>query len=276
MWEIKRNQHTFDKLLTAMPRATAISAGEATLLRKAIEDRFLRECPHVQKLKKNSYKESYRDLSQHMASSVPSKKNEFSITRLRKLFYYSDPNKSNVEVLPSFGELFLEGCYEYISEGEQTRESFLTVHLESESQQPGQGELVKSAGVKPSGFAKVRKRFRYWLSLTFLLGFLLGGIIGFASGQETRFLVWLFDRKHIWWICEFEDGTLVYNNFRSYRSNKEVMAYFLGETPGDCRSFTWKKTSAGKVKRHAMCFDESNAKKNLAKHGGIVKVYQER
>lgn len=259
-----------------MPRATAISAGEATLLRHAIEDRFLRECPHVQQLKKNSYKESYRDLSQHMASSVPSHKSEFSITRLRKLFYYSDPNKSTAEVQLSFGEMFLEGCYEYISEGEHTRESFLNKQFKSEPPTQAKKKLESRKMTKWSNFESSGRKLRSLIKPAFVIGFLLGGILGLALGQESRFLLWLFEPNHTYWICEFEDGTLVYNNFRSYRSGKEVMAYFKGETPGDCDSFSWKRTSAGKIKRHTMCFDESNAKKNLAKHGGIVKVYKER
>ncbi|MEM6347146.1 MAG: hypothetical protein AAF927_24870 [Bacteroidota bacterium] len=259
-----------------MPRATAISAGEAALLRHAIEDRFLRECPHVQQLKKNSYKESYRDLSQHLASVVPSHKNEFSTTRLRKLFYYSDPNKTKAEVIPSFGEMFLEGCYEYISEGTHTRESYLNTHFQQETSAP-----EKELGENPtrafhlSPLAILRSSFKSWFSPAFFVGLFFGGLVGLTMGQEARFLIWIFERKHTWWICEYADGTLVYNNFRSYRSSDEVMDYFRGETPGDCRSFTLEKNESGKAVRTAMCFDQINAKKNLSLHGEILSVYKE-
>jgi len=259
-----------------MPRATAISAGEATLLRQAIEDRFLRDCPHVQQLKKNSYKESYRDLSQHLALVVPSHKDEFSTTRLRKLFYYSDPTKTKAEVLPSFGEMFLEGCYEYISEGDHTRDSYLNAHFQQKSAVEEEYKITDAlAPTKAPLLAELRPKIKAWFSPAFFIGLLLGALVGFSVEQESRFLVWIFDLKHTWWICEFEDGTLVYNNFRAYRSNEEVMAYFRGETAGDCRAFTLVQTEEKRARRLEMCFDEVNAKKNLAKHGEILRVYKE-
>ncbi len=259
-----------------MPRATAISAGEATLLRHAIEDRFLRECPHVQQLKKNSYKESYRDLSQHLASVVPSHKSEFSTTRLRKLFYYSDPTKTKAEVIPSFGEMFLEGCYEYISEGVHTRESYLVSHFQQESQTAeAKKENSRKGSLLLPPIAILRHRIKAWFSPAFFVGIILGGMLGLSTGQEARFLIWIFERKHSWWICEYEDGTLVYNNFRSYRSAEEVMNYFQGETPGDCHSFTLQENESGKAVRMPMCFDEINAKKNLNLHGEILRVFKE-
>lgn len=260
-----------------MPRATAINAGEAILLRKAIEDKFLRECSHVQFLKKNSYKESYRDLSNHIASVVPSLKDEFSVNRLRKLFYYIDQEKTKEGELLSFGEMFLEGCYQYISDGAKSRESYLNtdyqVKIPPQVSEKDETELLKVKEPKPAlwaGFGKLK-----WLKLKFIRGLVVGIVLGFLLGQEPRFVWWLAEQNHTWWICEFEDSTLVFNNFRSYRSTEEVRAYFNGETEGDCDSFRLNKKSS-KAKRISMCFDSVNAKRNQAKHGAIVKVYQER
>ncbi|MFK7923188.1 MAG: hypothetical protein AB8H47_14590 [Bacteroidia bacterium] len=259
-----------------MPRATAINAGEAVLLRQAIEDKFLRECSHVQFLKKNSYKESYRDLSNHMALVVPSLKYEFSVNRLRKLFYYTDPEKTKEGELLSFGEMFLEGCYQYISDGTKGRESYLNANYQGDT--PSQGvkaeyvELLKLSKPKPvlwSGFGVMK-----WLNLKFVRGLIIGIVLGFLLGQEPRFFWWLFQQNHTWWVCEFEDGTLVYNDFRSYRSPEEVRAYFNGETKGDCDSFSLDPSSSN-AKRVPMCFDSVNAQKNQLEHGGIAKIYQE-
>lgn len=50
-------------------------------------------------------------------------------------------------------------------------------------------------------------------------------------------LAWfLGGMKHTWWYARYEDGTTVYNNFRSYRSGSDVYRYFAGKTDGDCDS----------------------------------------
>ena len=86
--------------------------------------------------------------------------------------------------------------------------------------------------------------------------------------HDPRFLFWMIKQDHLWWICEYADGTKVYNNFRSYRNVDEVKDYFVGLQKGDCDAFVINQQG----ERETMCYDESSAKKHIKEHGEIVSI----
>ncbi len=71
---------------------------------------------------------------------------------------------------------------------------------------------------------------------------------------------------NVWpmWVCQYADGTLVYNKFRWYRDAAAVLRYFTGrpdEHDCDARVF----------KRYEWC--TQYAAQFAAQHGGIVSAY---
>ncbi|MEL7341814.1 MAG: hypothetical protein AAGM67_15135 [Bacteroidota bacterium] len=248
-----------------MPRATAINQRETEQLRQAIEVKFLQECSHVTELKKNSYKENYRDLWQHMSLVVPSHKEEFSISRLRKLFYDTPEQTGESKV---FGEAFLDACYLYISHGEEDRSSFLHKGLFDQAA----SQNVSSLSTK---FSQHHSRLGFWQipRTKWLTGLVVGVCLGLFFTHSPRVLWWLVQPEYVRWVCVYEDGTKVYNHFRAYRSQGEVESYFRGKSQGDCNAFAVKlMEDADAHTLVSFCFDPSSAKEHQERHGEIIKV----
>ena len=79
--------------------------------------------------------------------------------------------------------------------------------------------------------------------------------------------------KYLWWVAEYPDGTQVYNNFRRYRTEKDVIEHFLGHgleegtRTGDCNAIYW--TEGNRVN---VCYDTIETIRKFEKqHGGNQK-----
>lgn len=90
-----------------------------------------------------------------------------------------------------------------------------------------------------------------------------------TAGVSKQKAVWFFKgMRHTWWGCVYQDGTTVFNNFRSYRNEYDVMEYFTGQNRGDCDSIV---QSGGGWQN--VCYGPSGASRMVAQHGQIVNVY---
>lgn len=91
---------------------------EAQLLRQQVLLRFRQGPFQGAGIRVSQYKKSYEPLAADIASIV--KNGQVSVTphRLRKLFYYTDPNVCEPDKLekPSFGVDFIEAIFEYLRE----------------------------------------------------------------------------------------------------------------------------------------------------------------
>jgi hypothetical protein len=101
--------------------------------------------------------------------------------------------------------------------------------------------------------------------------FVAGGVQGLRqilnqAGISRRKAVWIINgMKHTWWICVYQDGTQVANNFRSYRTEAEVMEYYTGQNEGDCDAIV---QGGGHV-----CYGPNGAARMVNAHGRITNVY---
>jgi hypothetical protein len=73
--------------------------------------------------------------------------------------------------------------------------------------------------------------------------------------------------NHVWWGCEYQDGTTAWNNFRDYRTAADVMEYFTGQNNGDCDS----RLNSGNGPQ--VCYGPAGAASMVRAHGQIVRVY---
>ena len=80
--------------------------------------------------------------------------------------------------------------------------------------------------------------------------------------------------KYLWWVAEYPDGTKVYNNFRRYRTEKDVIDHFMGHgledgtRTGDCNAIYWRDGS-----RMNVCYDNAeNIRKFEEQHGGKPEI----
>lgn len=80
--------------------------------------------------------------------------------------------------------------------------------------------------------------------------------------------------KYLWWVAEYPDGTKVYNNFRRYRTEKEVIEHFMGlgledgSRNGDCNAIYWFNNN-----RVNVCYDSiETIQKFEEQHGGKPEI----
>ena len=105
----------------------------------------------------------------------------------------------------------------------------------------------------------------------------LNGIIGFTSLANWQYLLLQVPSpapQLLWWVAEYPDGTKVYNNFRRYRTEQDVIDYFLGQGlengkhDGDCNAIYWVDNN-----RVHVCYDTiESIRKFEEQHGGKPEI----
>jgi hypothetical protein len=103
-----------------MAKIRELTQEEAERLRQQVRLRFL--CNHSNRngVRPTSFKGAYEDLRLDIIGNVPEAASAVSLTRLRKLFYYTDPAACPTEQLekPSFGRDFIEALKQYVQQNE--------------------------------------------------------------------------------------------------------------------------------------------------------------
>lgn len=101
-----------------MSKIRELTREEADHLRQQVRQRFLRGRSNGFRAK--SFKGAYEDLMNDIARNVHDADSVISLTRLRKLFYYTDPTACPPAQLqkPSFGRDFIETLERYVCEEE--------------------------------------------------------------------------------------------------------------------------------------------------------------
>lgn len=100
-----------------MPRTRYLSGEELKRLRRSLREKFRTRNPLSRPVQATTYKEAYDDLRGDIISVVPEAEQSVSLTRLRKLFYYTDPEVCNVAQLENanFGKDFLSTLEVYLA-----------------------------------------------------------------------------------------------------------------------------------------------------------------
>lgn len=103
-----------------MSRIRELTHEEAAQLREGVRTRYLMQKTNGNSFKPSSFKGAYEDICDDIKRKVPDKQASVSTTRLRKLFYYTDPTVCLPDKLekPSFGRDFIEALEQYAQEEE--------------------------------------------------------------------------------------------------------------------------------------------------------------
>jgi len=101
-----------------MSKIRELTQEEAALLRQRVQQRFRQGENNGKGFRPSSFKGAYEDLRNDIIAEVPGTVLSVSLTRLRKLFYYTDPGVCPAEQLekPSFGRDFIEALQAYVKE----------------------------------------------------------------------------------------------------------------------------------------------------------------
>ena len=100
-----------------------------------------------------------------------------------------------------------------------------------------------------------------------------------VSGQiDMRTLPWVLSKgpHHTRWVCEYADGTKVYNRFRNYRTYEEVRTHFVLEyrtekTRSDCNSYFIESPDV----HRQLCNTIESLEEFERTHGQPVKIYMD-
>jgi hypothetical protein len=101
-----------------MSKIRELGHEEATRLRQQVRQRFLRGRSNGNGFRPSSFKGAYENLRDDIVGKVLGSESSVSLTRLRKLFYYTDPAVCPPEQLEktSFGRDFVEALEIYVRE----------------------------------------------------------------------------------------------------------------------------------------------------------------
>lgn len=99
-----------------MPKIRELTYEEVAHLREQVRARFLQQHANGRPSRFATFKDAYEELRADIIKKVPGKASSVSTTRLRKLFYYTDPKICPPEQMqkPSFGRDFIEVLEQYI------------------------------------------------------------------------------------------------------------------------------------------------------------------
>lgn len=116
-----------------MSKIRALSQDEAALLRRQVQQRFRQGNNNGNGFRPSSFKGAYDDLRSDIIAALPGTEFSVSLTRLRKLFYYTDPGVCPAEQLekPSFGRDFIEALQAYVKDAAPTPEVHRTIETKS-------------------------------------------------------------------------------------------------------------------------------------------------
>jgi hypothetical protein len=101
-----------------MPKIRGLTYEEAAHLRERVRTRFLQQHTNGKASRFGSFKDAYEELRNDIVEKVPGKELSVSTTRLRKLFYYTDPTICPSEQMQkaSFGRDFIEVLEQYVGD----------------------------------------------------------------------------------------------------------------------------------------------------------------
>lgn len=96
---------------------------EAARLQELVKNRFLQSPFNAAGFRVSQHKDSYRHLADDIIRVVPGTEASVTTNRLRKLFYYTNPEICEESKLqkPSFGDDFIQALFKYIKEEPQSQ-----------------------------------------------------------------------------------------------------------------------------------------------------------
>ena len=253
-----------------------LSQEELEWLRERIRGRFKDKIGEDLVCNSNlkNYKRLVEDINERLVS--PYGDVYVSANLFRKLFYDTADSSSVI-----FRAGFVNACYRFLSDGRYNRAEFLD-QLRSETELDKSHPSLKYFALEnvedtppdlPSTLAKTLARLVGYGSLFLVLIYL---VLISRRLIDAQTIPWIFSPgpHHTLWVCEYEDGTQVFNRFRNYRTYEDAQYYFLIETrpdwlPGDCNAYR----IVGEAKHVTVCYDDEEEIKRFEQlHGKPVSI----
>lgn len=249
------------RLLTLSPQETAFLTRE---IKQKYEDLSGEE------LVITSYLARYTGLVDSIKSNTQPANGSVVVSTglLRKLLENGKNNEST-----HINRQFIDTCYLFITDCQYTRRQYNDIHgpsVETET-----GDIPTSSAKWP--FKGERVHFSMRKDLFILSSLVIACLLTWTIVSNWQFILLQVPSpapKYRWWVAEYPDGTTVYNNFRRYRTETEVIDYFEGRGIedgthiGDCNAILWTGDT-----RINVCFDSiEGIRKFEEQHGGKPEI----
>lgn len=188
---------------------------------------------------------------------------------LRKLL---ESGKNHEET--TINRQFIDACYLFITDCECTRNQYIEKHGAS-ADSKSEAKRIPAKLAWPFRGQQVHFSLRkdvLYFSLLLITTLLLWAIV--PNWQYLLLQIPSRAPNYLWWVAEYPDGTKVYNHFRRYRTEKEVIDYFWGRGledgshVGDCNAIYWVDDNRANV-----CYDTLDSIRRFEKeHGGKPEI----
>jgi len=234
-----------------MKKTKTLNPNQLEFLRSQLITKFKVRHPNEDLVLK-TYAPAYDDLRNDIIKVIPSKEGSVSLGRLRKLFYYTNPDLCPIKQLetPSFGKDFLEVLEKYIAEEGKV----ITTTAPSVQNST---EIKNLRQVAKKLIWAVAVLSLIWLNPITVKNYLLDWCVG---GRYDYY----------WEMC---DGTLAVNRgIRGHRSDSYVCKSIFDQTDGDCDTEVFSKND---LKLENLCVGKAGmqGKAFVERHGGIDTCY---
>ena len=250
-------------------RLVTVSPQETAFLAQEVKDKY--ETLSGEELVITSYLARYEGLMETIKSRTSSTTDVEMVSTglLRKLLESGKRNEST-----NINRQFIDICYLFITDCQYTRSQYnekigsTTEHLSTNGSSthtlnwPNKGQRIH--------FSMPKNAF-------YLSAFLLFSLLTWTISANWQYLLLQVPTpapKYLWWVAEYPDGTKVYNHFRRYRKEKDVIDYFLGRgledssRTGDCNAIYWSENN-----RVNVCYDTiETIRKFEEEHGGSPEI----
>ena len=127
----------------SISKTRLLSSSEASSLRGWVKACFAQRHPERKPVEPKTYLGAYEELRDDILAIVPEANSSISLNRLRKLFYYTDPEACTPEKMeaPSFGKDFLEALEQY-ADCQKEKENLPVRRLTGAKKKLGIGLLI--------------------------------------------------------------------------------------------------------------------------------------
>lgn len=250
-------------------RLVTVSAREAAFLAQEVKNKY--ESLSGEVLVITSYLARYEELMNTIKAKTACFKgiDIVSTGLLRKLLESGkreEPTKINRQ--------FVDACYLFISDCQYTRsaynEKFGTPAIRESEQPPGSRTFHWP-------FKGQRVHFSVRKDIFIPVMFVFLAFLGWTLISNWQYILLQIPSpapRYLWWVAEYPDGTKVFNHFRRYRTEKEVIEYFHGHglndgsRVGDCNAVYWSDDN-----RVNVCYDTTDTiRKFEEEHGGQPEI----
>lgn len=249
-------------------RLLTLNAEESSFLAREVKKKY--EAISGEELVITSYLARYEGLSEIIKLKTHCIDVEIVSNGLLRKLLESGKNQESTKI----NRQFIDVCYLFITDCQHTRTQYNEKYSSSTEHRPKSSPSTSKLNWP---FKGQQVRFSVRKDVFVLSMIIVGTLLTWTLASNWQYVLMQVPSpapQYLWWVAEYPDGTKVYNSFRRYRTEKEVIDYFLGRyleegvDHGDCNAVYWSNNN-----RFNVCYDIIEKIRDFEEqHGGKPEI----